>query len=101
MSDSKKFIDLKDLEVYQLARELSRHAWQVYEKLQWIDKQLMGNQFITAIDSVGANIAEGYRRYHCLDKIKFYYTSRASLSEGCHHWLELLFQLFNKHLFHV
>ncbi len=39
---------------------------------------------------MGANIAEGYRRYHYLAKIKFYYNSRASLSEACNHWPELL-----------
>ena len=86
----KKYILLKDLEVYKLARELSQIAWEIYESLDWRDKKIMGDQFIEAIDSVGANIAEGYKRYHYLDKIKFYYTSRASLSEGCTHWLELL-----------
>ena len=50
----------------------------------------MGDQFIRATDSVGANIAEGYFRFHYLDKIRFYYISRASLSESCDHWLELL-----------
>jgi len=89
--DSKNnFIKLKDLEVYQLARQLSRAAWFVYENLTWQDKKIMGDQFIESIDSVGANIAEGYRRFHYLDKIKFYYTSRASLSEACNHWLDLL-----------
>lgn len=28
----------------------------------------MGDQFITAADSFGANIVEGYGRYHNLDK---------------------------------
>ncbi|MCX5666892.1 MAG: four helix bundle protein [Candidatus Omnitrophica bacterium] len=51
-----------------------------------------GDQFIESADSVGANIAEGYGRYHYLDKIKFYYTSRASLSECCGHWLELMYE---------
>ena len=50
----------------------------------------MGDQFIESTDSVGANIAEGYHRFHYLDKIKFYYNSRASLSESNNHWLELL-----------
>ncbi len=50
----------------------------------------MGDQFISATDSVGANIAEGYGRFHYLDKIKFYYNSRGSLSECSDHWLELL-----------
>jgi len=35
-------------------------------------------------------IAEGYSRYHYLDRIKFYYNSRASLAEACDHWLVLL-----------
>ena len=52
----------------------------------------MGFQFITSADSVGANIAEGYSRFHYLDKVKFYYISRASLSECCDHWLELLYE---------
>ncbi len=88
----KNFIDLADLEVYRLARELSRLAWKVYEPLDWNDRKIMGNQFIESIDSVGANIAEGYRRYHRLDKIKFYYNSRGSLSEAIGHWLELLLE---------
>ena len=87
-----EYILLKDLEVYKLARELSGSAWEIYEKLDWRDKKIMGDQFIAAIDSVGANIAEGYKRYHYLDKIKFYYNSRASLNEACGHWLELLYE---------
>ena len=50
----------------------------------------MGDQFIEAVDSVGANIAEGYGRFHYLDRIKFYYNSRASLIECNEHWIELL-----------
>ena len=87
-----KYISLKDLDVYRLSRELSAEGWEIYKKLNWQDKKIMGDQFISSTDSVGANIAEGYKRYHYLDKIKFYYTSRASLSESCGHWLELLFE---------
>ena len=88
----KRFIPLNDLEVYKLSRELSKMAWEVYNRLTWQDKKVIGDQFITAIDSIGANIAEGYFRYHFLDKIKFYYISRASLAESSDHWLELLFE---------
>lgn len=86
----KKFIVLKDLEVYKLSRELSKLSWKVYESLNFEEKKVMGDQFIRSSDSVGANIAEGYSRYHYLDKIRFYYNSRASLVESCEHWLELL-----------
>ena len=43
-----------------------------------------------AIDSIGANIAEGFGRYHYKDSIRFYYHSRGSLFES-KHWLQLLF----------
>ena len=44
---------------------------------------------LEAVDSVGANIAEGYARFHFLEKVRFYYISRASLSEGVEHWIDL------------
>ena len=86
----KKYILLKDLEVYKLARGLSKIAWEIYDLLDWRTKKIMGNQFIESTDSVGANIGEGYGRFHYLDKIKFYYNARASLSECSDHWIELL-----------
>ncbi len=82
-------MDLSDLEVYKLAREISDEAWIIYKNLNWQDKKIMGDQFINAIDSIGANIAEGFGRYHYLDKNKFNYNARGSLFESLH-WLELL-----------
>jgi len=84
------YIPLPRMEVYQLARELSDKSWEVFQKLDWHQQKIIGDQFIRAIDSVGANIAEGYGRYHAADRIKFYYNSRASLIEATEHWLELL-----------
>ncbi|MCX7778661.1 MAG: four helix bundle protein [Patescibacteria group bacterium] len=90
MEIKKKYILLKDLDVYQLARELSKIAWEIYQDLSWQDKKIIGNQFIESADSTGANIAEGYGRFHFLEKIKFFYNARASLTEATEHWLELL-----------
>lgn len=90
MEIKKNYILLKDLEVYQLSRELSKISWDVYENMNWQVKKVIGDQFIRSIDSIGANIAEGHARYHYLDKIKFYYYARDSLTESCNHWLELL-----------
>jgi four helix bundle protein len=87
-----KFIPLHDLEVYRLARELSRFAWKIFERLVWEDKKIMGFQFVESADSIGANIAEGYGRFHYLDRIKFYYNSRGSYNEFRIHWLELLME---------
>lgn len=90
MSEEKKYIKIEDLEVYKLARELSEIAWKVYSELEWNDKKIMGDQFVRATDSIGANIAEGYGRFHYLEKLKFYYYARGSYYEANNHWLSLL-----------
>jgi len=90
MEVNKNYIPLKDLEVYKFARELSSLGWLVYNEFDWQTKKIISDQYITSIDSVGANIAEGYARFYYLDKIRFYYNARGSLSEACDHWLELL-----------
>jgi len=89
MKKKKEYLSLDKLRVYQLARELSKIAWEIYESLDWRDKKIMGDQYVESTDSVGANIAEDYGRFHYLDKVKFYFNSRGSLVES-RHWIELL-----------
>jgi four helix bundle protein len=48
----------------------------------WFAKRTVGIQFITAVDSSSANIAEGFGRYGKKDKIKFYYYSFGSVKES-------------------
>ncbi|MSU75064.1 MAG: four helix bundle protein [Candidatus Magasanikbacteria bacterium] len=85
------YLTLDNLVVYQQTREYSRQAWQIYERLRWQQKKIIGDQMITSVDSVGANTAEGYGRFHYLDKIKFYYNARGSLLES-KHWIELFYE---------
>lgn len=85
------YLKLEDLEVYELAIEISGIGWKIYQRLDWKIKKIIGDQFIESVDSVGANIAEGYGRFHYLDKIKFYYNARGSLLEA-KHWLNLLLE---------
>lgn len=89
MQSKKQYLNLDKLEVYILSRELSKIGWVIYSDFDWHIKKVVGDQFIRSTDSVGANIAEGYGRYHYLDKIKFYYNARASLKES-RHWIELI-----------
>ncbi len=42
----------------------------------------MGKQFVRAVDSISANIAEGFGRYGKKDKIKFFRYSYASVLEA-------------------
>ena len=83
------YLSLDNLEVYKLARVYSRKGWEIYEKFDWQQRKVIGDQAVRSIDSVGANIAEGYGRFHYLDKNKFYYIARGSLFES-KHWMELL-----------
>ena len=87
-----KFIELKNLEVYKLSRKLSSTAWEIFCRMDFFDKKHIGDQFLRSVDSIGANIAEGYGRFHYLDKVRFYYNSRASHCEAFTHWLDLLFE---------
>lgn len=69
MPKPREYITLEKLEAYQLARELSRIAWEIYIELPYEVKWKTGLQFVDSTDSVGANIAEGYGRFHYLDKV--------------------------------
>jgi four helix bundle protein len=90
--ENNKYIPLKELKVYQLARKLSSKAWNIYSPMSFEEKKIIGDQFIRSTDSIGANIAEGYSRFHYLDKVRFYYNARASQSEATDHWLDLLLE---------
>lgn len=39
---------------------------------------------LRSVDSVAANIAEGFGRFHKKDKVKFFYNARASVYESAH-----------------
>lgn len=66
----KEYLSLDKLEAYRLSRQLSILAWQAYESFDWRVKKIVGDQFIASVDSTGANIAEGYGRFHYLDIYK-------------------------------
>lgn len=85
------YITLDNLFIYKIALELCDTGWKIYGEFDWKEQKIMGDQFIRAVDSVAANIAEGYGRFHYLDKIKFYYIARASLLES-KHWVNLMRQ---------
>lgn len=82
-------MELGQLTIYRQAREISGGAWEIYGSFSWETRKIIGDQFITAVDSVGANIAEGWGRFHFLDRNRFNYNARGSLTESLH-WLELL-----------
>ena len=84
-------MELGKLDIYKLALKLSDKIWQIYINLANDLKYNIGNQVIRSIDSIGANIAEGYGRFYYKDSIKFYYNARGSLWES-KHWIYLLYK---------
>ncbi|MEM6321694.1 MAG: four helix bundle protein [Bacteroidota bacterium] len=82
MENHKKFLKLSDVESYMIAFHLSNYVWDVVHQWDWFAKKTVGVQFITAVDSISANIAEGFGRYHKKDKIKFYRYSQGSQKES-------------------
>ncbi|MCA9386989.1 four helix bundle protein [Candidatus Dojkabacteria bacterium] len=78
-----------ELEVYTIAEELSDAGWKIYENLPKVQQYHIGNQVLRSLDSIGANIAEGFGRFHYLDSLRFYYNARGSLWES-KFWLTTL-----------
>lgn len=82
-----KYLTVNDIGVYKVSSELSDYIWEIVIKWDYLAKTTVGAQWIRATDSIAANIAEGFGRFHKKDKIKFYYNSRGSLLESIH-WTE-------------
>lgn len=77
-----RYLQLNDIDSYKKALSLSQYIWDIVIIWDWFQKKTIGVQFVTAIDSISANIAEGFGRYGKKDKIKFYYYSFGSVKES-------------------
>ncbi len=77
-----KYLKLNDIEAYKISFNLSNMVWEIILNWKQFEKDTVGKQFIRSIDSISANIAEGFGRYHKKDKIKFYRYSYGSLYES-------------------
>ena len=90
--ENQNYIGLKNLEVYIISRQLSTIASKIFCRMSFEDKKHIGDQFLRSVDSVGANIAEGYGRFHNMDKVRFYDNARASHFEAFDQWLERMYE---------
>jgi len=73
---------LEEIEVYNLAEEIADKWWEIVSAWKPFAQDTVGKQLIRAADSIGANIAESYGRYHFGEKINHLYYSRGSLYES-------------------
>ncbi len=78
----KHYLKLEDLKAYMIAFGLANDVWKVVSAWDNFNKFSLGRQFTEAVDSISANIAEGFGRYHKKDKVKFYYNARGSAFES-------------------
>jgi len=72
---------LDELQVYQLSMELGERIWKIVMKWDYFAKDTIGKQLVRAVDSIPANLSEGYGRYHYKESKNFGYYSRGSLFE--------------------
>jgi four helix bundle protein len=75
------YFNVDDLEVYQLAESFSDEIWFLAGEWDYFAKDTVGKQIVRSADSIGANIAEGYGRYHYKENRSFCYFSRGSIIE--------------------
>ncbi len=72
---------LEELKVYQLAMTVGEKVWEIVSKWDYFTKDTVGKQLVKSVDSIAANISEGYGRFHYKENKQFCYYSRGSLYE--------------------
>jgi len=79
-------LKFEELEVLRAAEGIADGIWR--QVVQWkpFARDVVGGQLTKAGDSIGANIAEAYGRFHYGEKLQFLYYARGSLFET-KYWL--------------
>lgn len=57
-------VELEELRVLQAAEQVADGVWQQVARWDPFARKVVGEQIARAADSIGANIAEAYGRYH-------------------------------------
>ncbi len=78
----KTYLTLGQIDAYVIAYNLSNFVWELVMKWENFAKWSTGKQYIEATDSISANIAEGFGRFHKKGKIHFYRYSFGSMEES-------------------
>lgn len=84
MAQIKKF---EDLDVWQMGKKLTINIYEITSHFPKEEMYGITSQVKRASLSVPANIAEGFGRFHFMDKAKFYLNARGSLYELKSHLL--------------
>ncbi|RME43754.1 MAG: four helix bundle protein [Caldilineae bacterium] len=77
---------LEELRMLQDAEQVADNIWNEIVAWDTFAQKVVGEQLARAVDSVGANIAEAFGRFHYGEKLRFLYYARGSLFET-KYWL--------------
>ena len=78
----KQYMIIENYSAYSKSYALLNYVWNVVINWGYFEKNTIGKQFTRAVDSISANIAEGFGRFSKKDKIRFYYYSLGSAHES-------------------
>jgi four helix bundle protein len=79
-------LKFEELRVLQAVEAVADGIWQQVVQWEPFAREIVGGQLARAADSVGANIAEAFGRFHYGEKLQFLYYARGSLFET-KYWL--------------
>ena len=76
----------ENLRILQSAEKVADEIWEQVGRWDEFARDVVGKQLARAADSIGANIAESFGRFHFGEKLQFLYYARGSLFET-KYWL--------------
>src|SRR5882762_6034629 len=71
--------------VVRIAEALSSRIKHQVTTWPHYERETLGDQLLRAIDSIGANISEGYIRVHVKERLHFFSMAQGSLEESLFH----------------
>jgi four helix bundle protein len=77
---------LEDVRVLKSAEQVADVIYKIASRWDEFAQDVVGKQIARAADSIGANIAESFGRFHFGEKIQFLYYARGSVFET-KYWL--------------
>lgn len=72
---------LEELKVYEFSMDIGEEVWKIVGNWDFFSKDTVGKQLVRAVDSIAANLSEGFGRYHYKETKNFAFYSRGSLYE--------------------
>lgn len=77
---------LEDLRILQDIEEVADSVWHVVATWDNFARETIGKQLVRSVNSIGANVAESYGRFHFGEKLQFLYYGQGRLFES-KYWL--------------